>query len=249
MATHSPYGGVDEDTTTDRYAAAVRRDGFVTVRAPELVTALPAGGFPGFHHAYDDLPPDDQMATDAAYRFRRYGRLRVDLTGPEPVHEPLPHAAFQQDSIPLWKGRRRVFAPIGPATLLDPFLLALIDFDVRLAQAVSPVRSWTVGLHLIRIVARDGSAGLPTPEGRHRDGHLFVGMHLLARVDCAGGLSTVHPEAGEPVALTLSEPLDSMFVSDERVTHEVSPIEATGPDGHRDTLLVDLNPADGADPA
>lgn len=249
MATHSPYGGVDEDTTTDRFAEAVLRDGFAVIRGPELAPALPAYGLAGFHRAYDDLPQDDQMTIEIAYRFRRYGRLRVDLTGPEPVHEPLPHVAFQQDSIPLWKGRRRMFAPIEPATLLDPFLLALVDFDVRLAQAVSPVRSWTVGLHLIRIVARDGSAGMPTPEGRHRDGHLFVGMHMLARVDCVGGRSTVHPESGGPVGLTMTEPLDSIIVADGRVTHEVSPIESTGPDGHRDTLLVDLNPADGDDTA
>lgn len=249
MARERPHGVLGEHTTIERLAETVRHDGFVAVGAQEMRGALPTDNLMTLRRAWHDLPADDQMTTDVAYRYRRYGRLLVDLAGTEPMHEPLPPVGFQQEGIPMWRGRRRVFAPIEPAVLLDPVLLALVDFDVRLGQAVCDVRVWTVGLHLIRVVARDGPVGWPTPEGRHRDGHLFVGIHLLGRHDCTGGRSLVYPEVGEPVELTLVEPLDSMFVADQRVTHEVTPIETTGPHGHRDVLLVDLNPVGRDGPA
>jgi hypothetical protein len=40
---------------------------------------------------------------------------------------------------------------------------------------------------------------------------------------------------------TMLNPLDSLIVDDNRVTHEVTPITATGHEGIRDMLLVDLN--------
>src|SRR5690606_36512610 len=101
-----------------------------------------------------------------------------------------------------------------------------------------------------RIVAHPTSAGLPTPEGRHSDGHRFVGMHLVPRDNCTGGLSVVHPEQGPPVELMLTEPLDSLFVADRDVTHEVTAIGTVDGTAVRDMLLVDLNewpPDDGTD--
>ena len=224
-------------------AEATTADGFAVVRAERLRTIVADEELVPFSEFWNDLHLDEDLPDGATFRYRRYGRLRVE-TGPHGVSlDVLPHVSFRQDSIPLWSGSERRFAPIEDRVLLHPGMAALVRFDTEVATELSDVRAWTVGIHQIRMIARPGVQGLPTPEGRHRDGHHFVGMHLINRVHCDGGESTIYPERRDPVRLTLTDPLDSMVVDDRRVTHEVSPIRATGADGVRDMLFVDINPA------
>jgi hypothetical protein len=69
-------------------------------------------------------------------------------------------------------------------------------------------------------------------------------MHLMDRHDCGGGVSIVEASDGTIVELTLEHRLDTVVVEDAAVTHEVTPIRAArgAAEGHRDMLLVDLNP-------
>ena len=232
-----------------RYAARTAREGFVALRRDAVRPLLSDRALAEFQGAWEDLELDACIPGGKLFRRRRYGRIRVDVApggaGVETAvsFAPLPHTAFRQDVIRMWRGEERVFAPIASEVLLHEGMRALVGLDARIATAVSGVTAWEVGVHLVRILAEPGGEGEPTPEGRHRDGHCFVGMHLLRRERCGGGLSTVHPEGGAPVRLTLLDPLDSMFVDDARVTHEVSPISPLGGTGVRDMLLVDLNPA------
>ncbi|WP_116248121.1 2OG-Fe dioxygenase family protein [Nocardiopsis sp. FIRDI 009] len=229
----------------DRSIERVREDGFVHVGRADVLEHQSAADGDDFRSAWDDLPLDRELADGGTYRQRRYGRLRVRVVDGEPAFEALPHVAFRQDVIPLWAGKDRSFAPISEEVLLHTGMRALVGWDALLATALSGVTDWEVGLHLVRVVARPGAEGNPTPEGRHRDGHMYVGMHMLRREGCFGGLSTVHPERGGPVSLTMTDVLEAMFVDDGRVTHEVSPTRAVGDtEGVRDMLLVDLNPAD-----
>jgi hypothetical protein len=228
-------------------ARNVASDGYATLPGADLKIVVSDAKLSDLRQFWDDLPMDQDLPDSARSRYRRYGRLRAESTPHGITFESLPHANFRQDSIPLWRGSERRFEPISEEALGHPGMRALVGFDVEVATELSGRHSWEVGLHLIRLVARTGEHGLPTPEGRHRDGHLFVGMHLIDRHNCEGGRSTVYPEQGEPVRTTLLDPPASMFVDDRRVTHEVSPIHAVGIEGHRDMLLVDLNPygADG----
>ncbi|MGW5876127.1 2OG-Fe dioxygenase family protein [Nocardiopsis terrae] len=228
----------------ERCVESVREDGYVHVRRTDVLEHQAAGDADGFRSAWDDLPMDRELVDGGSYRQRRYGRLRVRVEDGELSFEALAHTAFRQDVIPLWEGRNRSFAPIADGVLLHAGMRDLVGWDAKLATALSGVTDWEVGLHLVRIVARPGVEGNPTPEGRHRDGHMYVGMHMLRREGVAGGVSTVYPEGAEPVVLTMTEILESMFVDDGRVTHEVSPTSALGDStGVRDMLLVDFNPA------
>ncbi|MDA3650036.1 2OG-Fe dioxygenase family protein [Saccharopolyspora indica] len=234
-------GGLTEKDR-DRFADLTVRDGYTVMRREDLRPLMTGEDFRSLRRAWNDLCLDTELADGGTYRYRRYGRLAVEVTEQGVQFAPLPHATFRQDVIPLWQGKDRSFAPISEEVLLGAGMRALVGLDAQLASAVSGRTSWTVGIHLIRVIAPLGAVGKPTPEGRHRDGHLFVGMHLLRRDDCDGGLSTVYPERREPVSLTLTDPLDSMFVDDNRVMHEVSPTRAAEVvDGIRDMLLVDLN--------
>ncbi|MEU3309042.1 2OG-Fe dioxygenase family protein [Nocardiopsis sp. NPDC006832] len=229
---------------TERCVERVRTDGYVHVRRSDVLEHQVDAADDGFRSAWSDLPLDRELADGGTYRQRRYGRLRVRVEDGELSFRPLEHTDFRQDVIPLWEGKNRSFAPIGNEVLLHAGMRALVGWDARMATSLSGVTDWEVGLHVVRIVARPGAEGNPTPEGRHRDGHMYVGMHMLRREACSGGISTVYPESGEPVVLTMTDPLDAVFVDDGRVTHEVSPINAVGDiAGVRDMLLVDFNPA------
>lgn len=230
----------------DEHIESTVHRGFAHLTHDSVRPLLSEDALQDFRLAWDDLETDTQIPGGKTFRLRRYGRLRVGLDTGTPEFEALPHSAFRQDSIEMWRGQNRVFAPIPAETLLHPGMRALVGLDARIAGAVSGVTRWEVGVHLVRIVAQPDLEGEPTPEGRHRDGHAYVGMHLMRRDHLTGGHSTLYPEGAAPVPLTLTRPLDSVFVDDSRLTHEVSPISPLGGTGIRDMLLVDLNPASDA---
>ena len=235
------------DLTSRPVADAVgrlRRRGFVHIEAAAFPDPPTREAMAALASTWDDLAPDTALLDGGRYRLRRYGRLRARLDGDTLRLTRLDHAEFRQDTNPLYRGRARLFEPMRPATLADPALRRLVAFDVAVGEARQPLRDWEVGLHQIRIVARGGDVGRPTPEGRHRDGHLFVGMHMMARRGCDGGMSIVETDDGTLVKFTLARPLDTVVVEDAAVKHEVTPIRASrgSAEGVRDMLLVDLNP-------
>jgi hypothetical protein len=227
-----------------RAAEHLRRRGFVNIEAPAFPDPPAPEALAALASTWDDLAPDTALLDGGRYRLRRYGRLRARLHDGTVRLTRLGHAAFRQDTNPLYRGRSRLFEPMRPGTLADPALRRLVAFDVAVGEARTPIGDWEVGLHQVRIVARGGDVGRPTPEGRHRDGHLYVGMHMLDRRDCEGGVSIVETSDGTTVEFTLERRLDTVVVEDAAVTHEVTPIRAAGTsaEGHRDMLLVDLNP-------
>ncbi|OXM45008.1 2OG-Fe dioxygenase family protein [Amycolatopsis alba] len=227
-------------------AADLAAEGFVRLSGAHFPIDVLGAEFAGFRAGWEELRQDDQLVDGGFYRYRRYGRLHAVSTDAGLSLSPLPHRSFRQDSIPMWREQERMFAPIPPETLADSCLHALVSTDLALASRVRDSPEWTVGLHLIRIVARTGESGLPTPEGRHRDGHSFVGMHLLRKENSAGGESSIYRDGHPDVRFTLTEPLDSVLVDDTALWHEASPIsvrDRTGGRAVRDMLLVDLNPA------
>ncbi|MFJ1610795.1 2OG-Fe dioxygenase family protein [Streptomyces sp. NPDC088253] len=225
------------------YSEQVRRTGFIVLHKQELAGLISDPDLEELRGAWENLPVDTQVDGVDVYRERRYGRLRVDVDGDTATFEVLPNAVFRQDSIPLWKGKDRVFEPVAEDVLLSAGMRALVGFNARMATALNGNTSWKVGVHLVRVVARAGADGLPTPEGRHRDGHSYVGLHLMRRDGVTGGLSTVHPNDGSDlVQTTLLQPLDSIFFDDNMITHEVSPTVSEGASGVRDMLQIDFNP-------
>jgi hypothetical protein len=228
-------------------AEQIRLRGFVHLdgeKFPQAAPPLAAAAMRRFATSWQDLAADTDLVDGGRYRLRRYGRLRVQLDGRSAHFSALEHVAFRQDVNPLYRGRTRMFEPIRTWVLHDPVMRHIVAFDVSVARMLLPLDDWEVGLHQIRIVATGADAGLPTPEGRHKDGHLFVGMHMLDRRSCVGGESIIEHADGGIERFTLTELLDSVIIDDAAVLHEVTPVYAApGTDvGVRDMLLVDLNP-------
>lgn len=226
--------------------AGLAGEGFVRLSGPDFPVDTGGAAFAEFRAGWEDLVRDSALVDGGSYRYRRYGRVTAVPTGAGFELTPLPHQTFRQDSIPMWRSSDRLFAPIEPAFLDNLCLRDVIATDLSLAAQVRSCGEWTVGLHMIRIVAVNGEPGLPTPEGRHRDGHSFVGMHLVRRENSAGGESTIYRDGLPEVRFTLRDPLESVLVDDTAIWHEASPISILDPAGGRtvrDMLLVDINPA------
>jgi|SRR5580658_9444102 hypothetical protein len=239
LAGQAPLGGFTESARRE-----LAGEGFAVVPGDLLGKLVPAACEPGFTKLWDELEPDAELCDGGCYRFRRYGRLRAVLRPGGYALTPLPHAPFRQDAtyLPGYQGRQRHFAPIPAHVLSGPAISELAGADLAVVSDLVQARQWVIGLHMIRVVAEPGAPGLPTPEGRHRDGHDYIGMHLIGRSGCAGGESVIYRDGRAPHRTTLATRLDSLLVDDGVLTHEVTPIAAVGAEAAtRDTLLIDLN--------
>lgn len=222
----------------------IREIGYAVVRGGDFFIPLSLQqSWRDFTATWDDLSEDTYLRNTAFQRLRRYSHFLYNpLTGEMSL---LPSADYYQSKSvnPLFGGITRRFEPLHPSTLRSSFLNQLIVLDLKQlpvdeAQLVSP---WKVGIHQIRIACEDGRPGLPAPEGIHRDGHSFVVMHLIARQNLSGGTSNIYREECEFVqSVTLSAAMDSIFIDDSRVLHDVTRVHPTDRDraANRDVLVV-----------
>ncbi|RFU85225.1 hypothetical protein DY218_18600 [Streptomyces triticagri] len=227
-----------------REKAALFHDGFAVVRAAEFRDRVSPAGLSSLQEFWENLAPDENLGDGAAeqFRYRRYGRVRARYEDGRASFTPLPHTTFQQSAehIPIHMGRPRHFEPVAQEDLSHPALTELLRHDLELIATGDDRQEWEIGLHLVRTVAGE-TPGMPTPEGRHRDGHDYIGMHLLGRRSCTGGESIIYRDGLPDTRLTLRDALDSVVVIDAAVMHEVTPIAASSGQGVRDMLLADFN--------
>ncbi|MGH8903406.1 MAG: 2OG-Fe dioxygenase family protein [Egibacteraceae bacterium] len=230
------------------YAESIATEGYAVIPSQILRGHLDVEVLLPVVEEWEELPCDEYVPEGGSYRFRRYGRLlalpddRVGYT-----LKPLPVAAFRQAAavIPLYQGQERNFASISESILAAPVLQELIKYDLGIVFEVEGHRRpYCIGLHMIRVVATSTKQGFPAPEGRHSDGHSYVAMHLIGRKSCTGGSSRVYLGKSSVPALvtTMQEFMDTIIIDDRRVEHEVTPVQAIGETGIRDTLLVDFDP-------
>ena len=186
---------------------------------------------------WDDLPPDNYLKDGGRYRSRRHSCFVAD----DATLTQTPHRAHWQslDYNALHGGMERWFEPVDPATLAlpawTPVLLSLAGWCSQLKGR----QRWYIEAHQFRIDTADG-IGRPTPEGAHRDGVDFVAVVLVARTGIKGGETRVFDADGpRGQRFTLLEPWSLLFMDDERVIHESTPIQPAGEGtGHRDTLVL-----------
>ncbi|MGP3987411.1 2OG-Fe dioxygenase family protein [Streptomyces sp. 3N207] len=191
---------------------------------------------------WEDLAHDEYAAQEGTYRLRRYGHFTLDRTG---ALRPMPHLAFAQpeDTNPLYTGVDRHFEPLTDVFVADPLFKSLMRLLGRIASCLQDADIWSVKVHPFRVVASADSAGLPTPEGRHRDGVTLVTSLMIARENAVGGQSSVYmPDGARILVTTLQEP-GTLLLGDDRATlHEVGPLrpaDTTRP-ARRDVLVTTL---------
>ncbi len=235
-------------TTRHDLRRRLERDRFALLEARDVrLCPVAVAAWRELQSEWKDLPTDPYMRDGADYRKRRFGLF--DFEPLEGVLAPVDGASYHQplELNAYAGGKQRAFASLSAAALANPFLVALIRFDFAQlpVSALRLVNPWRVDVHMVRIEAHAGRQGHPTPEGLHRDGEEFVCVHLVGRDNVAGGETTICGEDRAPITrTTLVDPLDSYYLWDRHVLHEVSPIvqKAPGRPAFRDALLIGFEP-------
>lgn len=195
--------------------------------------------------SYDDLPVDPYLPDGGRYRYRRHTRYTYHPATGELLVADNPGYFQTLENNPFAGGEWRKYEELVDEVRAGAFMHALIDFNIGLLP-LSGVERWAVQAHCVRIVARDGTLGRPTPEGVHRDGCTYVSLHMINRHNIAGGRTSVYtPEHELITEKVFTEPLDSFFGDDPRVRHGVGDVSVADPalgDGTRDMLLMSYDP-------
>lgn len=233
--------------------APLGSEGFALVRAPRMreVLAAEGGGEEGweaFASSWDDLGVDTFMADGGRYRKRRFACFEASTSAPVALRRK-PHQPHYQsrDYNTLNGGVERWFLPIRDEVAGHPILRATLSVTARLfgalvhgAAARPEASAFHVEVHQFRIET-GAEAGMPTPEGMHRDGVDGVLVMLVRRENVASGETRMEDVARRPLgAFTLETPMDVALVDDGRVFHGVTPIVRIDPSrpAFRDVLVV-----------
>lgn len=226
--------------------AALAAAGFAFVQSDVMRDLLQRHGlreWPRFAASWDDLGVDRYMADGGRYRRRRYAAFAVGAH--QVVRKPHQPHYQSRDYNPLNGGIERWFEPIREEIADHPAMHAALRLGWSIFDPLTPPErrpaAWHVEVHQFRIEADAARAGLPTPEGAHRDGVDWVLILLVARVNALHGTTQILDNARRDIgSFTLEQPLDAALVDDARVYHGVTPLvpAGAGQGAHRDVLVV-----------
>lgn len=199
--------------------------------------------WPSFAASWDDLGLDTYMADGGRNRRRRFAAFAVSS---ERVVRKAHQPHYQsRDYNPLNGGIERWFGALSEAITVHPVTLSLLDIGRQVFDALTPgpdrPEAWHVELHQFRIEAHAGQTGQPTPEGLHRDGVDWVLVVLVDRKNVESGVTSISGldrcHLGD---FTLTDPLDAVFLQDNRVFHGVTAIRALEANqvGRRDVAVI-----------
>jgi hypothetical protein len=221
-----------------QFANAVKTQGY-GVLSPAGVSSFigeDLSSFDALRPSWDDLPPDNFLKDGGRYRRRRHSCFVVEQESITQIAHRAHYQPLEYNA--LHGGMLRLFEPVSPSTVAQPVWSKLLTTISHTCSIVKGDRPWFIEAHQFRIDTTDG-IGRPTPEGAHRDGVDFVAILLAARENVSGGESRIFEAEGpHGQRFTLTEPWTLILLDDQRVIHESTPIQPTGPQGHRDTLVL-----------
>lgn len=237
-------GSVDHDTFFQGVVESIGTNGLVFIEGGTLKDSpfFQEKAYSEFADSWNHLTQDNYMGDKGTYRYRRYSQF--SYKGEDGSLHLLPHTAYVQPSYinPLNGGIERHFDPLEDHVVKNDFFTGLLRWCGEIFNHTKGENNnWNIKIHPYRIIARSGEAGLPTPEGVHRDGVDFIFMMLIKRQNIIGGMTTIYDsdkrEIGET---TLTNPLDILIADDEKTMHGVTSIQIdqAGNPAYRDVLVV-----------
>lgn len=183
-----------------------------------------------------ELPLDNYLKDGGRYRYRRHSCFISDGVHLSQVQHRVHWQPIEYNA--LHGGMERWFEPMSKIVAESRFLHRTINFLTRLCAQIKPSAEWYIEAHQFRIDTNDG-IGRPTPEGAHRDGVDFVAVLFIGRQQIKGGETRVFQAQGaQGLRFTLTEPWTLLFLDDEKVIHESTPIQPLSGKGCRDTLVL-----------
>jgi hypothetical protein len=180
---------------------------------------------------FDALATDHEVSDGV--RERRFSRFR--MTGS--TLTVLPHLAFsQEDSFGHKRPAHRRFEPIvRPEDQLSDWS-CLVELIARQCGLVS-LTDAEVGVHAIRTVATSGRAGVPAPEGLHRDGFDYIGILACETPLCGAATTLVSIADAERVDFGPLRAGDLLVVNDREYLHYTKPFHTESVTVNRDVVI------------
>ena len=193
-----------------------------------------------FLNSWNNLPADEFLRDGGHYRQRRYSVFNWEIA--QSQLELLPHEPHFQSTYrnSMNGGINRDFEAFEKHTLDNPVLLELVQF-VTQHISLKNEKQWRIQAHQFRIEANNTEAGLPTPEGIHRDGADFILIMLLKRNNIRGGVNHIYDDAKRLVFGGILENLgDAVIIDDRKVWHGVSEVypDDESQESYRDVLVL-----------
>jgi hypothetical protein len=184
--------------------------------------------------SYDDLPVDDYMGHGT--RYKRFSQYRLSWREEDGwTFELLPHRDYTtyKKFNPVAGGIRRVYQPVK-ADFSEIIRLAADGFPLDRSE------DWQINVHQNRSRATMDKAAPLTPEGVHRDGHEYVMIAVLRRVNVAGAETRLWQDgADEPLWTGILGDRQAVLLDDRAIAHDVTDVEsADGGPAHRDIVIV-----------
>lgn len=195
--------------------------------------------------SWNYLIKDNYMKNGDSYRKRAIGKFIYDIE--KKIITILDDTKFyQKKEINSYAGGvERELPPMSDNIKSNVILHEVIKSSLHAFLEYKPMKNryWNIYVHQFRIEAKDGFLGNPTPEGIHQDGHTFISMHMINRIDILGGVSKIYDKNKFSIKeVTLSKPLDSILLDDMEMFHSASPIEVKNNNyGFRDIMVIDYN--------
>jgi hypothetical protein len=207
---------------------ALNSQGFAQIDIPEVSQEI--------LDSYDNCPVDDYMGHGT--RFKRFAQYRL-LPDKEREDgwnfERLPHRDYTtfKKFNPVAGGIKRGYEPI------EADFTALIEHGA-VELGLDRSEDWQINVHQNRSKAQVGDPAPLTPEGVHRDGHEFVMIAVLRRVNVAGAVTRLWNDGeSEPFWTGTLEAGQAVLLDDRAIAHDVSDVEsADGNPANRDILIV-----------
>lgn len=185
--------------------------------------------------SYDSCPVDEYMGNGTRHkRFAQY-RLHPADSSDSWEFERLEHrdyTAFKKFN-PVGGGMRRTYEPIE------------VDFTPLISLAIAGLEldrseDWQINVHQNRSCAEAETPAPLTPEGVHKDGHEFVMIAVLRKVNVAGALTRLWvPGEDKPFWTGTLEERQAVLLDDRAIAHDVTDVQtANGEPAHRDIVIV-----------
>ncbi|MFI9402930.1 2OG-Fe dioxygenase family protein [Nocardia sp. NPDC052316] len=188
--------------------------------------------------SYEEIELDPYMAHGT--RYKRFSQYRLTYSGDEGWQfELLPHRAYSafKKFNNVAGGILREYTPI--AVDFVSTIKHIVDQERFLDQTVD----WQINVHQNRSKTTTDKSAELTPEGIHQDGHEFVIISILSRNNVRGGEMRLWPaKDADPIWRGTLAAGDAVILDDQRVYHDVTPIEPDGSTtGTRDILIVSFS--------
>lgn len=210
----------------------------------DLNIGFDEGSIARFKNYWKNMAEDKYLRSSFKYRRRRYSQFEYNSILNEVTDLGSTYYQTKEHNY-IFGGQGREFESAGSDFLNDPLFRYFLNEDYGFFRSHNIVteNKCQMGVHLMRTVSDLTKDGVVTPEGIHKDGHYAFAIHLIDRDNVKGGTTNLYDNQKVIMTnLTLKKFGETLFVEDDKLYHDVTPISSVEKDltGTRDVLIIEF---------